>query len=174
MLNLKIVNFFCLKKHSNNSLNFNFRGWEIQMFGMTKLQFLKRSAKCMDETGGLLLLLKEIIDNEVQGKIINQDASKRIDIIRKEIESIFYKFEKLNPPSQCDSLKQKILNILINMQEIVVIDSEYLSAVKEGLNEPSKNKLKESKEQLERFRKDFYDVTDRVNILLTETKKGKS
>lgn len=139
------------------------------MFGMTKIQFLKRSAKCMDETGGLLLLLKEVIDKEFQGKISESNASKKLDIIRKEIESLFEKFEKLSPPSKCNPLKQKILNILINMHEIVLINSESLSTAKEQ----SQDKLNESKEKLERFRKDFHDLTKRVNILLLETKKGK-
>jgi len=78
------------------------------MLELTKRQFLKKSAKCMDETGGLLLLLKEIIDNESQGKISNSEASKKLDIIRKEIEVIFYEFEKLNSPSKCSSLKPKV------------------------------------------------------------------
>ena len=143
------------------------------MFGMTKIQFLKRSAKCMDETGGLLLLLKEVIDKEFQGKISKSEASKKIDIIRKEIESLFGEFQKLNPPSKCNSLKQKILNILINMHEIVITNFEALSAAKEDSKEQSQDKLNESREKLERFRKDFHDLTKRVNILLLETKKGK-
>ncbi len=144
------------------------------MFEMTKKQFLKRSAKCMDETGGVLLLLREIIDQESRGKINNQDAFKRIESIRKEIESIFYRFEKSNPPARCNSLKQKILNILIKMQEIVVTDYDSLYAAREGFKERSQDKLKESKDQLEMFRNDFHEVTKRVNILLTEKKKGKA
>ena len=139
------------------------------MFGMTKMQFLRRSAKCMDETGGLLLLLKEVIDKEFQGKISKSEASIKLDIIRKEIESLFGEFEKLSPPSKCNSLKQKILNILINMHEVVIINSESLSAAKEQ----SQDKLNESREKLEMFRKEFHDLTKRVNILLLETKKGK-
>lgn len=139
------------------------------MFGMTKMQFLRRSAKCMDETGGLLLLLKEVIDKEFQGKISKSETSKKLDIIRKEIESLFEEFEKLSPPSRCNSLKQKILNILINMHEIVITNSEALSAAKEQ----SRDKLNESREKLEMFRKEFHDLTKRVNILLLETKKGK-
>lgn len=139
------------------------------MFGMTKMQFLRRSAKCMDETGGLLLLLKEVIDKEFQGKISKSEASKKLDIIRKEIELLFEEFEKLSPPSKCNSLKQKILNILINMHEIVITNSEALSVAKEH----SQDKLNESREQLEMFRKEFHDLTKRVNILLLETKKGK-
>jgi hypothetical protein len=144
------------------------------MLELTKRQFLKKSAKCMDETGGLLLLLKEIIDNESQGKISNSEASKKLDIIRKEIEVIFYEFEKLNSPSKCSSLKQKVLNILISMQEIVVINSESLYAAKEGLDGQSQNKLSESRAQLEKFRKEFHDVTKRVNVLLTEKKSSKT
>ena len=144
------------------------------MLELTKRQFLKKSAKCMDETGGLLLLLKEIIDNESQGKISNSEASKKLDIIRKEIEIIFYEFEKLNSPSLCSSLKQNVLNILINMQEIVVINSESLCAAKEGLNGQSEKKLSESRARLEKFRKDFHDVTKRVNVLLTEKKSSKT
>lgn len=122
----------------------------------------------MDETGGLLLLLKEIIDKEFQGKISNQEASKQIESVRKEIESIFFKFEKLNPPSKYNPLKQKILKILINMQEIVVTDLEYLSAAEKGMVEESQDKLREVRDQLERFRKDFHDVTEIVNDLLVE------
>lgn len=144
------------------------------MMELTKRQFLKKSAKCMDETGGLLLLLKEIIDNESQGKISNSEASKKLDIIRKEIEVIFYEFEKLNSPSRCSSLKQKVLNIMISMQEIVVINSESLYAAKEGLNGQSQKKLSESRARLEKFRKDFHDVTKRVNVLLTEKKSSKT
>ncbi len=141
------------------------------MFKMTRMQFLKKSAKCMNETGGVLLLLKEVIDKEFQGKISNSEASMKIDIIRKEIESIFYEFEKLNPPSHCSSLKQKILTVLINMQDTVVTNLEYLSAAKERLNEQSKDKLSESRTKLENFRKDFHDVAKMVNILLAEKKK---
>ncbi|MCZ3365153.1 MULTISPECIES: hypothetical protein [Methanobacterium] len=144
------------------------------MLELTKRQFLKKSAKCMDETGGLLLLLKEIIDNESKGKISNSEASKKLDSIRKEIEVIFYEFEKLNSPSKCSSLKQKVLNILISMQEIVVINSESLYAAKEGLDVQSQNKLSESRAQLEKFRKEFHDVTKRVNVLLTEKKSSKT
>ena len=59
------------------------------------------------------------------------------------------------------------------MQEIVVTNSESLSFAKEDLKEQLQDKLKESREKLERFRKDFHDLTKRVNILLMETKKGK-
>lgn len=143
------------------------------MFGMTEKQFLKKSAKCMDETGGLLLLLREVIDQEFQGKVSNQEASKKINNIRKEIEFLFHRFEKLNPPSQCNSLKQKILNILIKMHEIAVTDSESLAAAREGLKERSQDKLKESRDQLEMFRKEFHEVTKKVNILLMGKKKRK-
>ena len=125
----------------------------------------------MDEAGGLLLLLKGVIDKEFQGKISNPEASKKIDIIRKEIESVFYEVEKLNPPSNCSSLKQKILTVLISMQDIVVANSEYLSTAKEGLKEQSADKLIESRTKLEKFRKDFHDLTRMVNILLSEKRK---
>jgi hypothetical protein len=70
------------------------------MFGMTKKQFLKRSKKALNQTGGLLLLIREIMDKEASGNINNQEASKQIDNIRKEIESIFFEFEKINTPSK--------------------------------------------------------------------------
>lgn len=124
----------------------------------------------MDEAGGLLLLLKEVIDREFQG-INNKEASKKIETIRKEIELLFYNFEKLNPPSKCISLKQEILNIMVNMQEIVVTDYESLFAAENGLKGLSQDKLDQSRDQLEKFRKNFHDTTQRVNILLAETKK---
>ena len=142
------------------------------MFGMTKLQFLKRSAKCMDEAGGLLLLIREIIVKEFRDEVNYLEAFKRMDNIRKELDSLFYEFERLSPPSSCNKLKRKILNVLIGMQEVVVTDLESLNAARKGLKEQSQTKLKESRDQLEVFRKDFHEVTKEVNILLSE--KGKS
>lgn len=136
------------------------------MFGMTKKQFLKRSKKSMGETGALLLLIREIMDKEVHGKITNYDASKQIEIIQKDIESIFFEFEKKKPPSKCFPLKKKIIQTLINFQEVMVIYSDYLIASKEGMEEKSQDKLKESRELLENFRKEFHSVTEEVNNLL--------
>lgn len=133
------------------------------MFGMTKKQFLKKSKKCTGETGALLLLIREIMNKEIHGKISNQESLKQIEIIRKDTESLFFEFEKLKPLSKCFSLKQRIIHVLINFQEVMVIYSEYLTASSEGNNEKSQNKLKKSRELLEKFRKEFHSVTGEVN-----------
>lgn len=136
------------------------------MFGMTKKQFLKRSKKTLNETGSLLLLIMEIMDNETSGKISNKEASKQIDNIRKIIESIFFEFEKRNPPSEYVAMQLRILRALVSMQESVTLYSEYLKATKDGLEEKAMNKLKESQEIFEEFRKEFHSICEEINTLL--------
>ncbi len=141
------------------------------MFGMTKRQFLKRSKKCLRETGGLLLLIRGIMDKEIHGKIDNQEALKQMDNIRKNIESIFEGFEKNKPPSKCTSLKQRILHLLINLNEAVIANYESLMAAKNGDEEKSREKLKESRDILENFRKDFHIIVAEVDTLLLKKQK---
>jgi len=136
------------------------------MFGMTKKQFLKRSKKTLNETGSLLLLIMEIMDKETSGKISNKEASKQIDNIRKNIESIFFEFEKRNPPFKYVPMQLRILKALVNLQEAITSNSEYLNATKEGLEEKAINKFKESQETLEEFRIEFHSISEEINTLL--------
>lgn len=138
------------------------------MFGMTKKQFLKRSKKTLNQTGGLLLLIRGIMDKESNGNINNKEISKQIDSIRKNIESIFFEFEKINPPSKYVTMHLRILRALVDLQEVVTLNSEYLSAAKDGLEEKAKDKLKESRNRLEKFRKEFHSIANEVNTLLLE------
>lgn len=140
---------------------------------MTKRQFLKRSKKSLDEMGNSLLLLIQIMDNEIQEKISNQEASIKMDIVRKNIENIFSEFEKLSPPSKCFSIYHRILNALIKLHEAVVINSEYLTAAEEGLGEESQEKLMESIDNLEEFREDFHSLVKDVRMLLLKKNKMK-
>ncbi|MGB9937745.1 MAG: hypothetical protein ACPK7O_08475 [Methanobacterium sp.] len=137
------------------------------MFGMTKKQFLKRSKKVLNQTGGLILLIREIIDKETSGNISNHEAFTRVDNIRKELESIFFQFEKRKPPSKCNRLHLRILRSLTDFQEVVTLNSEYLTAVKNGREEAIDN-LKELMDALEEFRKEFHVICDEVNGLLLD------
>ncbi|MGF7117732.1 hypothetical protein [Methanobacterium oryzae] len=141
------------------------------MFGMTKRQFLKRSKKCLRETGTLLLSIRVIMDKEVHGKIDNQEALKQMDNIRKNIEIIFEEFEKRNPPSRCASLKKRILRILINLNEAVNANYKSLLAAENGNTEESKEKLKESRKILEEFRTDFHRTVEEVDTLLQKKQR---
>lgn len=141
------------------------------MFGMTKRQFLKRSKKSLNEAGGLLLLIREIMNKEVHGKIDNQTALKQMDNIRKSIESIFAEFEKHDPPSKCASLKQRILHALINLNEAVIINYESLLAAKNGDEEKAQDKFRKSREILEEFREDFHIMVGQVDDLLAKKQK---
>lgn len=142
------------------------------MFGMTKRQFLKRSKKCLRETGTLLISIRVIMDKEVHGKIDNQEALKQMDNIRKNIEIIFEEFEKRNPPSNCASLKKRILHVLINLNEAVIINYESLLAAKNGNAEESKEKFRESRDILEEFRTDFHSTVEEVDNLLQKKQRS--
>jgi phosphate uptake regulator len=108
------------------------------------------------------------MDKETSGNISIGEASKQMDNIRKNIESIFFEFEKRKPPSKYVAMNVRILRALVRLQEAVNINSEYLSAAKDGLEEKSKDKLKESQELLEEFRKEFHSIVNEVNTLLLE------
>jgi len=138
------------------------------MFGMTKRQFLKRSKKCLNELCDSLLLFRQILDEEIQGKISNREASTKLDVIRKNLETTFSEFEKLSPPSECFSLYHRILNALIKLHEAVIINLESLNAAKEGFEEESQEKLTESIGDLEEFREDFNGLVKEVRVFLAE------
>jgi hypothetical protein len=141
------------------------------MLGMTKRQFLKRSKKSLNETGTLLLLLKDTMNKINQEKISNEEASKQINNIRIEVESIFSQFEKNDPPSRCTPLKGRILHVLIILHESVIATLESLTAARKENEEKSRNKWNESNHILEEFSKDFHPICDDVNSFLVKKQK---
>lgn len=139
------------------------------MFGMTKRQFLKRSKKALSETGILILYIGEITNKKDREEISNEEASKEMNNIRKNLESIFSEFEKNEPPSDCDSLKQRILKALITLHEAVLDNYDSLKA-NEGIE--SENKLKESQRHMEEFRGSFLGIVKEVDVLLMKKHKN--
>lgn len=133
------------------------------MFGLTKRQFLKRSKEALKETGIQILLFRELIDQEAKKRIKHQDARRKLDNIRRNVEDTFSRYEKLNPPSKCLPLQHRIMSTLIIFHESVVAYSEYLIAAEEGPDEESKNKLKESSERLQKFREGFLPLSKEVD-----------
>ena len=67
------------------------------MFGLTKKQFLKRSKSCVDETGNQALLIRELIDHEIDGSIPDEEAYKQIKLIVQGVEDAFFRYEALEP-----------------------------------------------------------------------------
>ncbi len=133
--------------------------------GMTKKQFLKKSKKALNDTGGILLLIRGIIFKEEDNKISHIEASNQLNNIRKGIESIFFEFDELNPPSKCIKLHLRILRSLITLQESVNLYSQYLNANNNDQKEKSK-KLEESMKLLDEFRKEYHILADDVKTLL--------
>ena len=135
---------------------------------MTKKQFLKRSAICLDETGIQSLLIRELIEQETVGNIDVKEAYKKINLIIKGVESVFFKYEDINPPSKCVSLHLKILNSLITLQGVVSVNYDFVTVSIEGKEELAAEKLLESKVLLERFRKNFRPLTIEVDSYLNK------
>lgn len=138
----------------------------MRMLGLTKRQFLKRSKEALKETGIQILIFRELVDQEAKKKINKEDARRKLDNIRRDVENTFSLFEKLNPPSNCLSLQRRILSTLIIFHESVVSYSDYLIADEEGSDEESRNKLKESREQLQEFRENFLSLSREVDLNL--------
>lgn len=132
------------------------------------MQFLKRSKRTLNETGILILSISEIMSRKNKEQISSEEASGEMNNIRKGIESIFSEFEDNEPPSQCNSLKQKILKALIMLHEAVIDNYDFLIAAG-GIE--SGNKLKESQKHMEEFRGSFLRIVKEVDSLLLKKQK---
>ena len=140
----------------------------IFMFGLTKKQFLKRSKSCVDETGNQALLIRELIDHEIDGSIPDEEAYKQIKLIVQGVEEAFFRYEALDPPSNCVSLHLKLLHSLITLQDAVAANYDFISSSINGEKVESANKLEESQLLLEKFRKEFRPITNEVDGQLNE------
>jgi hypothetical protein len=134
------------------------------MLGLTKKQFLKRSKECLEETGNHALLIRGIIIHETDGNIKDNEAYNQIKLIIKGIESTFFRYEQLNPPSRCVSIHLKILNCLIVLQESAAANYDYINALIDG--QIATEKLEESRILLGKFRKEFRPLTTEIEELL--------
>lgn len=136
------------------------------MFGMTKRQFLKRTKIILNKTGQEALSIRGIFDYEKNGvKIGDNQIHKRIDMLRVSVDELFFAYEKLNPPSECVSLQNKILHALITLQEAVAANYEYVTIAIETDQIDVENKLEESKILIEKFRTEFRSVITEVDSL---------
>lgn len=136
------------------------------MFGMTKKQFLKKSKNCLNESGIQLLLIREILNKESKSQISFDEANKRVNDLRKNLEKIFFTYEKLNPPSKCKSLQLEMLKTLIILQDVLVLNSEYISLSKDGFTLEGQEKLEKSIDELENFRNNFRRLSQKVDLYL--------
>ncbi|HHT19127.1 MAG TPA: hypothetical protein GXZ72_06165 [Methanobacterium sp.] len=136
------------------------------MFGMTKKQFLKKSKKTLKEIGIELLIIREIPTQEKYNSVDLEKTYLKMEKIRKNLENIFFKYEKLNPPSKCKNLQINLLKTIIILQEAVVAIIEHLNLLKDGSNEQSKEKLIKSKEKLDKFRENYGNLSREVDLYL--------
>jgi hypothetical protein len=138
------------------------------MFGMTKKQFLKRSSKCLDETGRYALLTRGLIIQEKNGTIDNESAYRQVKSMIEGIESTFFSYEKINPPSQCNSLYQRILHSMIMLQDSISTNYDYINMLREDKLTTAKEKFEESQDKLDQFRENFRPLTGEIDKLLND------
>ncbi len=124
------------------------------MFGMTRKQFKNKSSKALKDIGPSILLLMEITGKQKKKTITRDEAKTKLDLIRKDVEEVFFNYEKISPPSSYQSLYLKVLQILTRLQEVVTSNQEYLSL--EG--EDAQRQLNESVNLLEEFRMEFHSL----------------
>lgn len=136
------------------------------MFGMTKKQFLKKSKNCLNDTGIQLILTREILNKEENGEISADETYRELDKIRKNMESIFFRFEGRKPPSKCKPMQIEILKTLIILQDALVARSEYLILSKKGLNQDARNEKLKSLQMLESFREKFKNLSHKIDLYL--------
>ncbi len=136
------------------------------MFGMTKKQFLKKSKKCLKDVGIELLLIREILYQETNNSTNYEECYHKMEKIRKNLEEIFFQYEKLNPPSTCQKIKMNILNTIIILQESVVAYTEYNVLQKNGLKEEARENLKKSMTNLEEFREKYRGLSRELDSYL--------
>jgi hypothetical protein len=133
------------------------------VFGMTRKQFLKRSSLTLKDIGPLVLLLMEIIQKEEKGTIPGEEALKKLDIIRKDVEQVFFDYEKISPPSQYVTMHLKVLKLLTHFQEVVTSNQEYQALNLQGQKEAD-HQLTISKRLLEEFRQEFHSISREIEL----------
>lgn len=136
------------------------------MFGLTKRQFIKRSKECLDAEGIHSLTINELIEGELSGKIDTQESYQRIRAVMKDLDSIFQRYEKLNPPSSCISTKLKILNSFVLLQESASALYDHITEELNNKNLEDKDKLNESKLLLNKFRTIFRPLTNEIGNII--------
>ncbi len=122
------------------------------MFGLTKRQFLKRSKEALQETGVHILSLRRLMSQEVKGQISLLEAQRGLDSLRSNVEDTFSRYEKLNPPSKCLQLKQRIIKGLILFNESLVAYYESLMAREADLEGKYQELLEKSNEELDKYK----------------------
>lgn len=136
------------------------------MFGMTKKQFLKKSKKCLKDTGIQLLLIREVFNRESKDQIDFDETYRKLDKIRENMETIFFQYEGLKPPSKCKPIQIKILKTLIILQDALVANLEYLILLKKDLPKEARAERVKSLEKLELFREKFRMLSQKVDLYL--------
>lgn len=136
------------------------------MFGLTKRQFLKKSKNALQETGVQILSFRGLINQEVKGEISLLEAQRSLDHLRNEVENTFSRYEKLNPPSKCFGLQQRIINALIIFYESLVAYSESLQAREDNQEEKSKLLLVKSSEELNKYKELSLSLSREVDSAL--------
>lgn len=128
------------------------------MFGMTRKQFKKKSSQALKDMGPSILLLMEITSKQQKKTITSQEAKTRLDLLRKDVEEVFFNYEKINPPSSYQSLYLKILQLLTHLQEVVTSNQEYISHDDYKL-------LEKSLKRLEEFRQEYHSIRREIESL---------
>lgn len=135
----------------------------MSMLGLTKKQFLKRSKECLDAQGIHVLNISELIDLELSEKISRTDSYKRIRAVMKDLDSVFMKYQRLDPPSSCAKTKREILNSLLILQDAATAVYDSTNTELSKNQEFDKTKLKESQLLLKNFRQVFKPLTKKVD-----------
>jgi len=133
---------------------------------MTKKQFLKKSKKCLKDTGIQLLLIREVFNREGEDQIDFDETYRKLDKIRENLETIFFQYEGLKPPSKCKPLQIKILKTLIILQDALVANLEYLILLKKDSPEEAGVERVKSLEKLEVFRGKYRWLSQKVDLYL--------
>ena len=135
---------------------------------MTKKQFLKRSSKTLDETGNHALLIRGLIGQEKDGTIDNNNAYKKTKLLIEGITSTFFDYENISPPSNCNSLHQRILHCIIILQYVASANYDFITLSREDESLKARDKLEESQDTLEKFRHEFRPLTVELDNLLNK------
>ena len=110
---------------------------------MTKKQFLKRSSKTLDGLVMHATSIRGLIGREKDGTIDNNNAYKQTKLLIEGITSTFFDYENISPPSNCNSLHQRILHCIIILQDVASANYDFISLSREDESLNAREKLEE-------------------------------
>lgn len=134
---------------------------------MTRIHFFKKSRKVLKETSHQLLQMIEISGQEKED-FNREELLEQWNHMRHDLEYIFSTYENIRPPLKYVFCYRRILNFLVDLQELVNLKTEYLSKIENLDEEEIKLYRKKAANKMDYIKDEFKELSQEVKNQLEQ------